>query len=547
MEPQKPLEKAKESHPIPTPKKLNPVRSTLEIIALYAVLGIIWIYTSDTLLTLLIRDPDLIDQIQHVKGIFYVLATALLFYLIIKKRMSLYFDSILHLNQAVTDLETSNANLTELEIKLSNLAYFDPLTGLLSRNKLIEKVQDHLRDHPGEILGFVYIDVDNFKNVNELKGHETGDELIRLVAEEIVKVAPPPHEIGRLSSDEFIILLKGLPDRASVEATIRENASRIGKMFLLGGEEFFVTVSAGISLYPENGDSFESLLQQSNMALNVAKDRGKNQIVMFQPDFQSKLLKQIELGNLLHQALPNHEFTVHYQPIYNVLEKRFTALEALIRWKHPVRGFIPPLDFIPIAEMSWMINDLTWFVFEECFRQGKAWRSAKLTTTISINLSAKVLAEDRFLDTLTGLLEKYEVQPRDYAIEVTESAILEHIEESILRLEALKKMGFLIALDDFGTGYSSLTYLMKLPIQVVKIDRGFIETISAESIEIPFLHNIIHLAHEMGLAVISEGVEKDYQKTRLEDYGTDFIQGYYFARPMDADAVERFLRDHNPE
>jgi len=512
----------------------TPLRQPLEIIGIYVGIGILWIFFSDRTLVWLIGNLETVEKIPTVKGIFYVLVTGFLFYVIIKRRMEMYFQSI--------------TDLTTLEKKLYQMAYFDPLTGLLSRNRLVERIDEIVAEKPEEPFAFVLLDIDDFKNINESKGHDIGDLLIRLVADEIRKITQEPDEIARIGGDEFVILVRGVHEKQRLLEVIRENAAQIRKSFFLGGETFFVTFSAGIAIYPDHGRDFISLIRNADLALVTAKQRGKSQIVLFDRAFEKRVLRQIEITNLLHSAIPNGEIDVFYQPIIHLHSGRITSVESLIRWNHPSQGFIPPLDFIPIAEMTEVIQDLTWFVIERGFRQQSAWATLGFDMDISINLSAKVLVSPDFLSRLGQLLEKTGADPHRFAFEITESVLVDSPEDAVHLLTQLKKMGFRLDLDDFGTGFSSLTYLYELPIDVVKLDRGFIKNLEQKGKGSKMIQSVICLAHSMEMQVVSEGVEDSDQLSLIKTFGSDYAQGYYFAKPMPGDQIPSFLTGfgHSP-
>lgn len=525
-----------------TGEEKSPVRNTLEIIFIYAAIGIVWIFGSDWILSIIIGDMHVEAWVQTLKGIAYVLTTAYLFYLIIKRRMDLYFRSIHDLHEAVEKLQESNMNLMELEKKLTQLAYFDTLTGLPSKNRLIEEVTNHVLSQPDEPLGVVLIDIDDFKKINELKGHKLGDDLIVAIGKELTKFAPSPHVVGRFIGDDFLLLMKSLPGRQEILEAVKQTASFLPPSFLLGEERIFVSVSAGIAVFPEDGVTFDSLVQHANMALNAAKLQGKNRALMFEPAIESRTVRQIELGNLLHFAIPNGEISVQYQPIIDIRDNYVHSVEALLRWNHPVKGAISPMDFIPLAESTGVIHELTWFVIGECFRLRQEWRDAGVDTGIAINISSLVLMESGFLDRIRAMATDFAVSPADFTLEITESVVLDRMEDAVRRIGHLRAFGFHVSLDDFGTGYSSLTYLQNLPIDFLKLDRGFISHLDLEHHEAPLVRFIVEYAHDLGIKIVSEGVEKPYQLEKLQEYGSDLIQGFFYAKPMDRESAYRYIR-----
>lgn len=526
----------------------SPLKNSLFVITLYLIIGILWIFFSDLFLKLFVKDIEKLDELQTLKGILYVLITGLMFYLIIKKRMDLYADTIDELRISITELEKTNHTLSVLESQLYDLAYYDELTGLLSRNMIARKVLEHIEHSPNDILGFVYLDIDDFKHVNELKGHDVGDQLLIQIANELKEIAGEPHIVGRLGGDEFVVILKNNLHRDLLLDMIKSHASKIHKSFILDGDEYFVSVSAGVASYPHDGKDYKTLLKCADMALSIAKQRGKNQIILYSEVFGSELQKQTDLSNLLNHSITKKELVVYYQPIYNLESNKVRSVEALIRWNHPTRGLIPPMEFIPVAERTGFIKDITWFVLKESLSQIRAWEKEGYDMMISVNLSARVLNDASFLSKLKRVVAEHKILTHKCIFEITESSILEHIEESIITLNELRAMGFKLSLDDFGTGYSSLTYLQRLPLHVVKIDRGFTRQVKFDNDQNPLIKYTIELAHALGLKVVVEGVEEVYQLKALKSMNADFIQGYHIARPSLPDELDKtlFKKTENP-
>lgn len=520
---------------------LNPLRSALEVISLYLLIGFSWILFSDIVLSWFVNDPTLFERIQTIKGTFYVITSALLFYWIIKRRMDYYHEAIHQQNLMTNDLKKSYDELAGLERELHQRAFVDSLTGFHSKIAIQQLIENQIRQHPHQVFGLVYLDIDNFRHINELKGHVVGDDLIRLIAKEISLIAPAPHEIGRISGDEFLVFLRGLDDKKEVISIVNQNSGRIHKQFKLAGDDFYVSVSAGVVIYPDDGDSFELLFRHADMALNIAKQNGRNQITMFEEVFKSTFKSHIELSNALYQAIPNKELTVHFQPIIDIQQNCIYAVEALLRWRHPSRGNVSPSQFIPLAEMSGQIKDLTMFVIEQCFIQSKLWASRNNCFLVSINISTKVLNDVNFVDDVKNIVEHYQIKPENFIMEITESIVMDQFEETTKVLERLHRIGFSIAMDDFGTGYSSLTYLQRLPLQVLKIDRSFISQMSDKKSDLPLMKFMVDLGHLLGLKVIVEGVEQDFQLEKLKTYAVDYVQGYYFAKPGPAAEITEFF------
>ncbi len=517
----------------------NPFRNTMEIIILYVVMGVIWVYLSDGALSLFIHDTDVMEQIQTYKGIFYVIMTGILFYIIIKKRMDKYNETIIELKVTVDELGKSYETLSNLENKLYSMAYYDSLTGLFSKNKIVEYFREHINFHANEMLGVLYLDIDDFKDINETRGHDVGDELIQMVADELRLVFPEPNQIGRISGDEFIIYIEGKKTREELETYVGEKFNLIKHTYKLRKDYHYVTFSAGLTIYPSDDRSFIDLFKWSDLALKIAKEKGKNQVVYYSKDFADKAFHQTEIANQLYYGNKNEEFRLHYQPIVCSGELKATMVEALVRWENPYRGFLYPGDFIEIAEKTGHIIEMTYFVIRESFKQQKLWKSQGYDITISINLSSKVLNSGEVINRLKDIIKLYDADPSKCILEITESMVIENFKHAEHLLHELKNLGFKIALDDFGTGYSSMTYLQKLPIDILKIDRSFIRELSKSDQSILMLRFMINLAHSLNMKIISEGVEEKQQLDLLEELKSDYHQGYYFARPSDPDSLDK--------
>lgn len=520
---------------------LSPFRSTLLIIGIYGIFGLAWILFSDMLLEELIEDPALFADFQSIKGFLFVIGTAVLFYFLIKRRMDSYYRLISDLEKTIFELESSNNQLVGLQDRLYHLAYYDTLTGLLSKTRIIEQIKKHIEENPDELFGLVYIDIDDFKHINEMKGHNIGDELIRLIANDLDAIARPLHEVSRLGGDEFLIFVKNVKNVGELLSVIQEGVSHIPSEFTLEGETFFVTFSAGVSIYPLDGKNYDELMINADLALHMAKVQGKDQIIVYQQGFRDQVMHHIALSNMLHQAILNQELMVYYQPLYAFSQKEAAFCEALIRWNDPKEGFIPPLDFIKVAEETGQINAITYFVLDQAIQMVQALKQEGYDIVISINLSAKML-NDEFILEVQKRLTPEEPLFTNLILEITESVVLEHIEESIVRLKALKTLGFKIALDDFGTGYSSLTYLQRLPIDILKIDQSFIRDVHHHS-DSSFMKFFIELAHNLHLFIVFEGIEEEAQKELLLTFGADGFQGYLYAKPMPTQKLINFYQE----
>ncbi len=526
--------------------RLSPARNALGVVIVYVLIGITWIVTSDLVVEWLTgNDAALIEKLQLAKGIFYVVVTALLFFFIIKKRMDLYVSTLRKLDQSNIDLSSSNDSLTKLEDRLYELAYNDRLTGLANKNRFRELVKGHLETSKGQPLGIVYVDIDNFKGVNEVKGYAAGDFLITTLAREYQAILGSKHQVFRFSDDLFVLLINGVRSRQDMDRLIAEYTKEVRRSIPIDGDDFFFTVSAGIAYYPDDGDNIETLMRHAEMALQMAKDRHPGAVVIYEPSFEKSIIEKSELSNLLHMAIENQEIKVYFQPIYDAKKHKLMAMEALLRWKEEKRGFVPPLSFIPIAEKSGQIKELTRHVVERSFAYfNELITDGAAPTPVSINLSTKLILEEGFVEYLKSAMERHRVDSQHFIFEITESLFFENFKLGIERIKFLRSLNFKVALDDFGTGYSSLSYLQQIPLDILKIDRSFILAMGSGKNEFPMIDFMINLGHALGLKVIAEGVEEIHQQEYLLERGVDGIQGYLYAKPMDAFDVTTFVMTH---
>jgi diguanylate cyclase len=524
-------------------KKMSSIRTSTKIIGFYLVFGFAWILLSDQIILRLFTDQDVLNYVQSVKGIFYVLFTALVFYGIIQKQLSLYVLTILDLKNAYEELDLGHRKSVDLENKLFNLAYYDDLTGLPNKILLEQTINQYASEHQNDgMIGFVYFDIDEFRNINEAKGHSVGDHLIKDVANSLKDAIQPPNMLARLGGDEFILAIFDMDDIETFVPLVESFFEMIRKTYILDEDDFFITFSAGVALYPDHGTDYITLMRHADAAVSIAKSKGKDQIVIFDEEMVSMIKQQTEILNQLRQAIPNREFSLHYQPIINLADDKLAGVEALIRWHHPVKGFIPPLEFISLSEKNGYIKEITEWVFKEAASQYDAWNMKGQRFKISINISAIMLMNDSFIPNLNKWVFESKIDCSKIVLEITETAIIGDIEKSIHVLKQIKKMGFNIALDDFGTGYSSLTYLQKLPIDIIKIDRTFISNILPDTEEFHVLKYMIDLAHHLKLVVVAEGIENLEQYNMMKKYFVDFAQGYYFCKPMPQNRVLEYIK-----
>ena len=457
----------------------------------------------------------------------------------------MYIATISDLKMAYTGLDLSHQKALELDDKLFKVAYYDSLTGLPNKVLLEKTVSKYIEDHPQDgMIGFIYFDIDEFSNINEVKGHSFGDQLLQQIANLLNSKIEAPNMLARTGGDEFVLALFELNQLETYIPQVEYYINLIRTTFVLDEDDFFITYSVGVALYPDNGKDYITLLRHADAAQSIAKSKGKDQIVIFDDEMVTMIKQQTELLNYLRHAIANEEFSLHYQPIINLKDDQTSGVEALIRWQHPVKGFIPPLEFISISEKNGYIKEISEWVFKEVANQYEAWNIEGKQFRISINISPIMLMYDKFIPYMNEWIQTYHLDSSQITLEITESAIIEDIQKSVHVLKQLKKLGFIIALDDFGTGYSSLTYLQKLPIDIIKIDRSFISNIKPNTEEFHVLRYMIELAHHLNLLVVAEGIETIEQANMVKKYDVDLAQGYYFCRPMPQLRVIEYLKEN---
>jgi diguanylate cyclase len=526
-------------------QNLNAFNATIRIIIIYMVIGFLWILLSDRVVDLFDFDHETFVLIQSIKGTFYVLITAIVFYLIIHRQIEMYIMTIYDLKNAYVELDQGHRKSLSLEGKLYDLAFYDHLTGLPNKVMLEEKISERIKLHPTELIGFIYFDIDEFRNINEVKGHSCGDDLIKIISSTLKNKVQSPNMLARMGGDEFVLAIFDIKRLELFMPEVESYIELVRKSYVLEKDDFFVTFSGGIALYPDHGTNYITLLRHADAAMSIAKAKGKDQFVIFDDEMVTVIKQQTDILNNLRMAISNQEMSLHYQPIIDLKNGHTIGVEALIRWQHPTKGFIPPLEFISLSEKNGFIKEITEFVFKEAHDHYSNWEKQKKSFKISINLSATMLINDKFINSLLVWIQNEKLDCRKFNIEVTESAFISDIQKSIHVLNQLKRLGFTIALDDFGTGYSSLTYLQKLPIDSIKIDRSFINNIKEDTEEFYVLKYMIDLAHHLNLSVVAEGIETEEQALMVKKYGVDYAQGYYYCKPTTQVRVIEYIHETN--
>jgi diguanylate cyclase (GGDEF)-like protein/PAS domain S-box-containing protein len=445
-----------------------------------------------------------------------------------------------------TDITHSKADAEKIE----HLAFYDPLTKLPNRRLLVDRMQQAFASSArnGKIGALLFIDLDNFKNLNDTLGHDTGDVLLQQVAERLNHSIREGDTVARFGGDEFVVMLEGLSEQP-IEAAAQ--AETIGNKILaslnvpyeLGTHPYHCTPSIGITLFNDHEHEVEVLLKQADLAMYQAKNTGRNTLRFFDPEMQESINQLTAIERELRLALEKQQFQLYYQ-IQVDSDGHALGAEALIRWIHPDRGLVSPLQFIPVAEESGLILPIGQWVLETACAQIKAWEQNERTRNLllSINVSARQFRQSDFVTQIHAAIQRLAINPSRLKLELTESILLESVVDTISTMNSLNEMGVQFSLDDFGTGYSSLQYLKKLPLEQIKIDKSFVRDITFDEQDRSIVRAIIAMAHSLELEVIAEGVETEEQKQLLLNKGCSHFQGYLFGKPM---PIEEFIASLN--
>jgi len=433
--------------------------------------------------------------------------------------------------------------LNEKNAALAHQAHHDSLTGLPNRTQLNSHLQSLIRDakHSKASIGLFVMDLDRFKEVNDTLGHGFGDQLLKVVGRRVRGVLRESDMIARLGGDEFAVVLPGAGRKQAITCAMRI-VHALEQAFYIDGLNLHVKTSLGIAIYPEHGDAADVMVRHADTAMYKAKKVGAD-YRFYDPADDPYSLRRLTLTTDLRSAIEENQLLLHYQPKVNVQTGAVAGVEALVRWQHPEHGFMPPDEFVPLAEQTGLIGPLTDWVLNEAVRQCGVWQQAGWEPRVAVNLSAHNLKNPKLPAEISALLDAWEVSPQGLVLEITESAMMEDHELAADIVQRLDAMGIRIAIDDFGTGFSSLAYLQRLPVHELKIDKSFVIGMDGAENEsnAAIVRSIVDLAHNLGCKVVAEGVENEAVLERLRALGADVAQGYHFARPLAVGALADWL------
>lgn len=499
------------------------------------------------LITTKVAVRDAAGRIVGLVGINYEVTTQKAAGLALQAAHAQAAEAATRLQATVARLDLEMTERQRFEQELRHQALHDTLTGLPNRALLMDRIDQAIEfaRRSGQSLTLLFLDLDRFKIVNDSLGHAAGDELLRVVTRRIGRCLDSGDTFARLGGDEFVLLLPK-PVPADVLANLTTHLSRVvAKPVLVADREVSVTCSLGYSVYPQDGEDATTLLKRADAAMYGAKKDGGNRMWRYTPDLMSNVGERLEVELQLKQALLRGEFLLHYQPQIEIASGRIVGVEALVRWQHPVRGLVPPMEFIPLAEDSGLIEPIGEWVLRTACAQAAAWqRSGLPALRMAVNVSARQFHDTALVEVVSLVLAEHGLAPEQLELEITESMSMKDPEETVRILASFKALGISIAIDDFGTGYSNLAYLRRFPTRRIKLDRAFVSDLGSQSSSHAIVEAIVAMAHKLDMRVVAEGVENAEQRDQLLRYGCDELQGYWFSRAIDAAAFGALLQSN---
>lgn len=452
-----------------------------------------------------------------------------------------------HLQQAQAKSDELNRELArQYEERTRFLTHYDELTGLANRalfNERLREANQRVRQG-GKNLALLHINLDRFKLLNDSLGHDIADQLLRLVARRLSAELAGADTVARLSADEFAVILDSHANLTTLARLTTRLLSKLRSPITVSGHDLVISASIGIALLPDSARDLAALVSQANMAMQYAKHLGGNNVQFYTESLQARTLERLQLEIQLRRAIEDGQLEVFYQPKLELITGRMNSAEALVRWRHPARGMVPPGEFIGLAEETGLIADIGEFVLRQACRQACEWvRDGIAPIRVSVNLSVHQLRQGKLVSLVRQVLDETGLLPEYLELELTESQLLDSVEHIITTFQQLRELGVKLAIDDFGTGYSSLSYLKRFPVDYVKIDQSFIRGLGEGTEDAAITRAIIAMAHSLELKVVAEGVEDCTQLDFLKSHGCDEVQGYLISRPVEADAMGEVLRN----
>lgn len=446
--------------------------------------------------------------------------------------------------QRVAVLASDISERKAIEQRVFHLAHHDTLTGLPNRAYLLDRLE-HAIDVSRRIdrrLALAFLDLDHFKMVNDTLGHDSGDALLREVAARLKSIVRISDTVARMGGDEFVILLEPAGTDENIANLMQKIIATLDMEWGAALEAIRITTSVGVAVFPDNGGDARGLMKAADTAMYAAKADGRNTFRFFSDEMTARTLQRLQLERELREAVDHGELELHYQPKMCFGSRKPCGVEALVRWRHPERGLVPPADFVPLAEETGFIIKIGAWVFEETCRQIAKWiGDGQTPLTIAVNVSPKQLFSKSFVGMVKECIDKYAIPPRQIQVEITESAVMSDPDRASVILSQLRGLGLSIAIDDFGTGYSSLTHLSKLPIDVIKIDRSFVAGVAGKSENMEIINAIVSLGRSLRMIVVAEGIETHSDVDVLTTAACHLGQGYLFAKPMRAPDLDQWL------
>ena len=434
------------------------------------------------------------------------------------------------------------------DIKIHKQAHYDDLTGLTNKALFHDRLDQaiHNAERKDEVLAILFIDLDNFKYVNDSMGHSIGDKLLKIIGNKLIESTRKSDTVSRWGGDEFTILLPNIKRLSGLYKLCDRILNTHLNNIIIEGQELHITASIGIALFPQDGTTPDVLIKNADAAMYKSKDLGKNQFHLYKPDMNEEVMERLNVETNLFRAIKNEEFQIVYQPQLSLKSNKIVGFEALVRWNQPDMGVLAPYKFIPIAEETNLIIPLGEWIIKKVCEQAKKWHDMGYNLNAGINISAKQFNQDKIVEVIKNTISNTGINPNLIELELTESIIMKNVKRTLKICTKLKKMGVNISVDDFGTGYSSLSYLKHFPIDKLKIDQSFISNLGDHDGDDAKIANlVIDLGHKLGLDVVAEGVETQNQIDFLRKYACDEIQGFILSKPLEINEFEKLVKEHS--